>query len=36
MSSYFLRCVEVVKKDVVRRKDLKSLNFYKDGNPISL
>lgn len=26
----------MIKKDIVRRKDLKSLNFYKEGNPISL
>ena len=34
-SGYFVKCIETIKKEITRRKDMPSLNFYKDGNPIS-
>jgi hypothetical protein len=32
----FRRCVEVVRKEIARRKHLNTLNFFKEGCPISL
>jgi len=30
-----MKCVEMIKKEIVRKKACSSLNFYKEGNPIS-
>ena len=35
MSCYFIKCVETIKKDITRKKEISSMNFYKEGNPIS-
>lgn len=36
MTEFFKKCVETVKKEIARRKNINSANFFKEGTPITL